>query len=163
EPADLGMTLPDTDGDGKYEVKYVVNKNGEVTSTNPGQLYAVITITGIGIDTVALDDAFGTQFDVNPGKLGGGVEILKIGADGLAEVLTDTPQVTFASVDNDAGEVSLEIDLDMPLEIDEELMIYIKYQTALKFEMPDTTDFTNTADVTVNDTDLMGTAVIEFV
>jgi len=164
EPADLGMTLPDTDGDGMYEVKYVVNKKGEVTSTNPGQLYAVITITGIGIDTVALDDAFGTQFDVNPGKLGGGVEVLKIGADGLAEVLTDTPQVTFASVDNDAGEVILAIDLDTPLEIDEELMIYLKYQTALKFKMPDTTDFTNTADVTINElTDITAVAVVEFV
>lgn len=164
EPADLGMTLPDTDGDGMYEVKYVVNKKGEVTSTNPGQLYAVITITGIGIDTVALDDAFGTQFDVNPGKLGGGVEVLKIGVDGLAEVLTDTPQVTFASVDNDAGEVILAIDLDTPLEIDEELMIYLKYQTALKFEMPDTTDFTNTADVTINEpTGITAVAVVEFV
>lgn len=164
EPADLGMTLPDTDGDGKYEVTYVINKKGEVTSTNPGQLYAVITITGIGIDTVALDDAFGTQFDVNPGKLGGGVEVLKIGADGLAEVLTDTPQVTFASVDNDAGAVSLAIDLDMPLEMDEELMIYLKYQTALKFEMPDITDFTNTADVTINEiTDMTADAVVEFV
>ena len=164
EPADLGMTLPDVDGDGKSEVKYVLNKKGEVTSTNPGQLYAVIPITGIGIDTVVLDDALGTQFDVNPGKLGGGVEVLKIGADGLAEVLTDTPQVTFASVDNDAGAVSLAIDLDMPLEMDEELMIYIKYQTALKFEMPDITDFTNTADVTINEgTDMSAVAVVEFV
>jgi len=101
---------------------------------------------------------------VNPGKLGGGVEVLKIGVDGLAEVLTDTPQVTFASVDNDAGEVILAIDLDTPLEIDEELMIYLKYQTALKFEMPDTTDFTNTADVTINElTGITAVAVVEFV
>lgn len=164
EPAVLGMTLPDADDDKKFEVKYVVDKKNKVTSTNPGQLYGVITITGAGVDTIVLNDVFGTQFDVNPAKLGGGVEVLKIDAAGLATVITNTPQVTDVIVNNVEGKVDLKIDLGTPLEANEKLMIYIKYQTTLKFAAPDTSDFLNTANVKVNDEDLdPAIATVEFI
>ena len=166
-PAELGELLPDVDEDDKFEVKYVIKpKNKTVSSTNPGQLYGVKTIEGAGVETVNMVDAFGTQFDVNPDKRGGGVEILRIDANGLATILTDDlVQVPTVVIDNTAGTVTVDIDLASPLEADEKLMIYIKYQTALKDLLPDFNDFANENVVTINDgiTPMTASAIIEFV
>ena len=160
-PAELGDLLPDADEDGFYEVRYVLQgKSGLVASTNPGQLYGVITISDTSETTVfEIEDVFGTQFAINPGKLGGGVEVIRVDADGYATVLTGTGAVTAAAVDNDAGTVSLTIELETPLAEGERLMVYCKFQTVLKGSLPDMTDFVN--EVTVNGES--ASATIEFV
>ena len=165
-PAILGELLPDADIDGKYDVKYVLKpKDGTVSSTNPGQLYGVKTIEGAGVDTVQMVDTFDTQFDVNPAHRGGGVEILRIDAGGYATVLTDDlVQVPTVVVDNTAGTVNVDIDLETPLGADEKLMIYIKYKTALKGLLPDYDDFVNNNEVTINGgSPIPASATVEFV
>lgn len=160
-PADLGNTLSDG-GNGLYDVDYVIKaKKGTVSSTNPGQLYGVINITGVGVMNVTVNDAFDDQFDVNPGKLGGGVEVIRVNATGYAEVLTDT-QVTSDSVDNSVNEVELVINLTAPLDVDEHLMIYIKFQTTLKHETPDYTNFVNEVNAYIDETPMYTNATIEF-
>lgn len=166
QPAILGGLLPkdivDPDPD-FYDVRYVLkSKKGTVSSTNPGQLYGVINITGVGVTNVSVNDTFGTQFDVNPGKLGGGVEVIRVNATGYATVLTGTSNVTSATVDND-GQVTLVINLTSPLGPDENLMIYVKFETALKHSEPDWDDFVNTAEVIVDEGNPIETnATIEF-
>lgn len=154
----LGELLPDIDTNGIFEVKYVLKKNGMVASTNPGQLYGVITINNTTATDFTIADTFGSQFDVKPGKLGGGVEVIRVNSEGYATVLTGTDQVVSAAIDNEANTVSLEIALDDPLVADEELMIYVKFQTTMKGAMPDTDIFTN--DVSVNGE--LASAAIEF-
>ena len=162
--AELGDLLPDADGNGKFDVKYVTKKkDGTVVSTNPGQLYGVITIAeAAGVTCVSIDDTFGTQFDVNPGKVGGGIEIIRIDSAGFTEVLTDTSQVT-GNVFNDIGEVTVNIELDTPLENDEKLMIYVKFKTALKGDSPEMWDFVNQAEVIIEGVPIVTEATIEFV
>ncbi|NYT17740.1 MAG: hypothetical protein GKC06_07030, partial [Methanomicrobiales archaeon] len=94
-PAVLGDLLPDADGDGIFEVMYALQgKTGQVASTNPGQLYGVITINGTGTTTeFTVNDTFGDQFDINPGKICGGVDVIRVDAGGYAEILTSTEQV----------------------------------------------------------------------
>lgn len=167
-PAVLGDPLPDTDSDGVSEVQYVVKKNGKVASTNPGQIYGVITINNTTATNFAIADSFGSQFNINParlaklGKIGGGVEIIRVDADGYATVLTKTPQVVSAAVDNDANTVGLEIALDTPLDTGENLMIYLKYKTALKGMLPDESDFVNEVTVLSDGNEEFANASIEF-
>jgi hypothetical protein len=146
-PAVLGDLLPDGDGNGFYDVSYVLKKNGNVASTNPGQLYGVITVNNTTETTFTVTDVFGTQFNVHPAKLCGGVDIIRVNASGYATDLSGTDQVVSSTIDNDANTVDLEIALDEPLATDEELMIYIKFQTALKHLSPDTNTFVNEATV----------------
>ena len=160
-PADLGNILDDG-GNGLYDVDYVIKANkGTVSSTNPGQLYGVINITGAGVMNVTVNDTFDDQFDVNPGKLGGGVEVIRVNATGYAEIVTDT-QVTSASVDNSANKVELVINLTAPLEVDEHLMIYFKFQTTLKHELPVYADFVNEVNAYIDETPMYTNATIEF-
>ncbi len=167
-PAVLGDLLPDTDSDGVSEVQYVVKKSGKVASTNPGQLYGVITINNTTAVNFAIADSFGTQFNINParlvklGKTGGGVEVIRVDADGYATVLTKTSQVVSAAVDNDANTVNLEIALDTPLDAGENLMIYLKYKTALKGMLPDESDFVNEVTVLSDGNEEFASASIEF-
>lgn len=158
-PAVLGDLLPDTDGNGFFDVSYVLKKNGNVASTNPGQLYGVITVNNTTAANFTVADVFGTQFDVHPAKLCGGVNIIRVNASGYATDISGTDQVVSATIDNDANTVDLEITLDEPLATDEELMIYIKFQTALKHLEPDTNTFVN--EVTVNGE--TANATVEFV
>ena len=146
-PAVLGDLLPDGDGNGFFDVSYVLKKNGKVASTNPGQLYGVITVNNTTATTFTVTDVFGAQFNIHPAKLCGGVDIIRVDADGYATELSGTDQVVSATVDNDANTVSLEIALDEPLATDEELMIYCKFQTALKKMLPDIATFVNEATV----------------
>lgn len=151
QPAILGDLLPDADGDGKYDVRYVIKpRQGTVSSTNPGQLYQVITIKGDGVDTVDVEESFGTQFDVNPAHLGGGLEVIRVDSAGLATVLTETTQITDSDVNTTSNTVEVSIDLDTPLADDECLLIYVKMQTARKGLLPDISDFTASADVDIN-------------
>jgi hypothetical protein len=139
-----------------YDVDVVVDKKGMVKSTNPGQLYGVISITG-PVSEVAIMDTFDDQFDVNPAKLGGGVEIIMVDPDGYATILTDEPGIS-ADVDNDANEVEISINLieatGDSLPAGWTLMVYIKFQTAMKHKP--WTDFNeyfvNTAEVNIDET-----------
>ncbi len=158
-PADLGDLLADADGDGLFDVSYVLKKNGMVASTTPGQLYGAITVNNTTATSFIITDTFGTQFDIHPTKLCGGVDVIRVDADGYATELSGTDQVISATIDNDANTVSLEIVLDAPLAADEELMIYCKFQTALKGQLPDTAAFVN--EVTVNGEG--ASATVEFV
>ena len=158
-PAVLGDLLPDADVNGFFDVSYVLKKNGMVASTNPGQLYGVITVNNTTATTFTVTDVFGTQFDIHPPKLCGGVDVIRVDADGYATELSGTDQVVSATVDNDANTVMLEIALDEPLAADEELMIYVKFQTALKGLVPDTNTFVN--EVTVNGE--AASATVEFI
>jgi hypothetical protein len=161
-PAVLGDVLPDTDLDGVYEVHYVAKKNGKVASTKPGQIYGVITIRNTTASNFVISDAFGSQFDINPRKLCGGVEVIRVDADGYATILTKTDQVVSATVDNDANKVSLEIALENPLGNDEDLMIYLKFKTAPKRERADFSDFVNEVTVTSEGNAEVANAAIEF-
>ncbi len=162
-PAQLGGLLPQTGGN--YSVRYVLKpKDGTVSSTNPGQFYGVITVNGTGAKNVSINDTFGYQFDVNPGKLGGGVEVLRVNTStGVATVLTDTAQVTSATVDNTGNTVKLTINLTTPLAVDENLMIYVKFMTAEKGAVPTiSNDFVNIANVLVNGSPGTASATIKF-
>jgi len=75
------------------------------------------------------------------------VDIIRVDAGGYATELSGTDQVVSATIDNDANTVSLEIALDEPMAADEELMIYLKFQTALKGMVPDSDPFVNEATV----------------
>jgi len=158
-PAVLGDLLPDSDGDGFFDVSYVMKKNGKVASTNPGQLYGVITVNNTTASTFTVTDTFGSQFNIHPAKLRGGVDIIRVDAGGYATELSGTDQIVSAAVDNKANTVSLEIALDEPMAADEALMIYCKFQTAQKKTLSDTTPFVNEA--TVNGE--TANATIEFV
>jgi len=149
-PAVLGDLLPYDEITGTYTVNYVLQgKTGKVASTNPGQLYGVITINETADATeFAIVDSFGTQFDINPGKICGGVDVIRVNATGYAEILTGTEQVS-GSVDNELNTVTLDIALESPLGADEQLMIYCKFQTTEKRALPLYGDFLN--EVTVND------------
>jgi len=146
-PAVLGDLLPDGDGNGFFDVSYVLKKNDMVASTNPGQLYGVITVNNTTASNFTVTDVFGPQFNIHPAKLCGGVDIIRVDAGGYATELSGTDQVVSATIDNDANTVSLEIALDEPMTADEELMIYLKFQTALKGMLPDTNTFVNEATV----------------
>ena len=158
-PAVLGDLLPDSDGDGFFDVSYVMKKNGKVASTNPGQLYGVITVNNTTASSFTVTDTFGSQFNIHPAKLHGGVDIIRVDAGGYATELSGTDQIVSAAVDNKANTVSLEIALDEPMAADEALMIYCKFQTAQKKTLSDTTPFVNEA--TVNGE--TANATIEFV
>jgi hypothetical protein len=158
DPDDLGYLLPQ-DVDGNYLVELVVHKNGKVKSTNPGQLYGVITITG-PVSEVFIEDNFDHEFDINPGHLGGGIEILVIDPDGYATILTDEPGI-WASVYNDEpyNDALISIDLETAwggiLEPGYKLMIFVKFQTAMKHEYFPALpyydfDFWNTPDIWIN-------------
>ena len=73
-------------------------------------------------------------------------------------MLSGTAQVASATVDNKANTTALEIALDDPLDVDEELMISCKFQTALKKALPDMSTFLN--EVAVNGE--TASATIEF-
>ncbi len=161
-PAQLGTLLPMNGS--KFNVSYVIKpKTGTVASTNPGQLYGVVTINGTGVQNITIDDTFGTQFVVNPAHLDGGVDVLRVNTTtGIATVITDT-QVTASTV-SATGPVDLTINLTTPLASDETVMVYIKYMTSLKGLLPDYSDFVNTAVVTTNlDGSKTATAAINFV
>jgi hypothetical protein len=161
DPAILGDLLP-MDVDDNYLVDVVVHeKTGKVKSTNPGQLYGVITITG-SITNVFIDDNFDQEFDINPNKLGGGIEILIVDPDGYAEVITDYPGIT-ASVWNDDpwNDALISIDLDVAiggsLPAGHTLMVYVKFKTAMKHQVfpggPFDFDFWNMPIVLIDDMD----------
>lgn len=165
EPANLGDFLLDPNDNGEYNVRYVIRKKDyTVASTNPGQLYGVINITGAGITNISINDTFGSQFNVNPGKLGGGVEVIRLNStSGNAMVLTDTANVSSAEVNNDINRVKLIINLTEPLKPNEHLMVYVKFKTALKHKIPDYSDFINQAKVYVDNGGLLAAqATIEF-
>lgn len=165
EPANLGDLLLDSNDNGKYNVSYVLSKKDcNVKSTNPGQLFGVINITGAGVTNISINDTFGSQFDVNPGKRGGGVEVIRLNSTTCnAVVLTDTANVSSAEVNNDINRVKLIINLTEPLKPNEHLMIYVKFRTALKHKMPDYSDFINHAKVYVDNGGLLAAqATIEF-
>ena len=155
----LGDLLPYDEITGTYTVNYVLQgKTGKVASTNPGQLYGVITINdpaGVVINETAdatefaIVDSFGTQFDINPGKICGGVDVIRVNmTTELATDLTGTEQVS-GSVDNELNTVTLDIVLESPLGADEQLMVYCKFQTTEKRSLPVYGTFLN--EVTVND------------
>ncbi len=167
-PAQLGTLLPQNGS--KYNVTYVTQtKSGTVSSTNPGQLYGVITVNGTGVANVTVNDTFSatsgtTQFEVSPAQLDGGVEVLRVNtATGNAVVITDTPQVTSATINNTAGTVNLTVNLSTPLARDENLMIYIKFMTSLKGSLPNLNDFVNRADAVINGSPGTASAIINFV
>ncbi len=161
-PAQLSTLLPMNGS--KFNVSYVLQpKTGTVASTNPGQLYGVVTVNGTGVQNITVADAFDTQFVVNPAHLDGGVDVLRVNTTaGVATIITDT-QVTASTV-SATGPVNLTINLTTPLASDETAMIYIKYMTSLKGLPPDYSDFVNTAVVTTNLDGLKtATATINFV
>jgi hypothetical protein len=135
-PAELGDLLPQ-DADGNYLAEVVVNKNDKIRSTNPGQLYHVVTVTPYApMDYFRMTDTWGSFFDLSPKKLGGGVEIIVVDSDGYATILTYEDGIELDLYPND---LKLWIDFDMsmggPLEPDDVLMIYMKYKLAMKHEM----------------------------
>ncbi len=135
----LGTFLP-TSG-GNYLARVVLRPtDGRVLNTNPGQLYGVTTIQGLGgaqIDQLAFTDNFGIQFDVNPAKTTGGVNIIVVGPGPICTDITNTPGVT-TSIDNAGNSVTTSIDLvtatGSPLMANEQLMVYVKFEPAPNFK-----------------------------
>lgn len=162
-PANLGDPL-DEFTDGIYNMSYILKKTGKVSSTNPGQVYGVINITGSGVTNVSITDDFGSQFDVNPAHLGGGLEVIRVNATGYAEVLTDTPQITGWSIDNTLNLVTVDIELTNSLEDGENLLIYVKFKTAEKGSLPDSSNyFENSAEVDTDGNIYFTLAAVQFV
>lgn len=161
--AELGDPL-DESSDGIYNMSYVLKKTGIVSSTNPGQVYGVINITGSRVTNVSIIDEFDSQFDVNPAHLGGGLEVIRVNATGYAEVLTDTPQITGWSIDNTNDLVTLNIELTNSLEDGENLMIYVKFKTAEKGSLPDSSYyFENSAEIDIDGNIQSTLAAVQFV
>jgi hypothetical protein len=157
-PAELGDLIEYNKTEDLYYMDLIVKqkgkKNEQVSSTNPGQLYAVINMSG-PINNVTVNDHFDYEFDVNPAKVGGGVEIILVDPDGYSTIITKDPGVT-AEVDNENNWVNISIELDEQLQSGWNLMIYIKFQTAMKHKKvraPFNYDFNNTAYVYLNDID----------
>jgi hypothetical protein len=158
ETAYFGDLLP-RDVYGNYLVDVVVaGKHDKVKSTNPGQLYGVISITG-PVHEVYIEDNFDQEFDINPAHIGGGIEIIIVDPDGFVEVITDYPGIS-ATVWNDDpfNDALISINLDTaiggPLPPDHILMVYVKFQTAMKhlpFDLPYDNEFWNRPIVWIND------------
>ena len=127
-----------------YHCGPVVKKNGKVASTNPGQLYGVISITG-PVHNVFIEDDFDMEFDINPAKYGGGIEVLVVDPDGYATVITNYPGLMGSVWNNDPwNDALISIDLDTaiggPLPPNHILMVYVKFKTAMKHQIfPDPT------------------------
>jgi hypothetical protein len=156
--ANLGGLLP-MDIDGNYLVDVVVaGRHDRVKSTNPGQLYGVISITG-PVSEVYIEDNFDLEFDINPAHIGGGIEILIVDSNGCVEVITDYPGVSAGVFNWDPwNDASISIDLieaiGEPLPPDHVLMIYVKFKTAMKhekFESPYDNEFWNRPWIWIND------------
>jgi len=167
-PANLGQLLPTANGDpNKFDVDYVIKpKQGTVSSTNPGQVYCVITITGnVPFSNVHIMDDFGAQFDVNPAHVGGGVEVIQVDSGGFATVLTDTGVIVNSNVDNTGNDVDLWLDLSLgptgQVDPGESLMIYIKFKTSEKGDLPLGGEFVNDAAIDVEGLNTGASATIE--
>lgn len=110
---DLGTQLPNDDPDltdlvpGNFIVQAVKKKNGTVTSYNPGQYYAVSTITPLtNLDTLWIFERYGecTEGDsplsaLNPkmGTGGGNVVIVAVGPDGVAKQIADSNTLGYST------------------------------------------------------------------
>lgn len=164
----LGILLPQNGT--KYNVSYVLkSKDGTVSSANPGSVFGVITINGTGITNITINDSFNAisgpnQFNVNPPKLGGGVNIIRFNDTTNSFMdITNTSQITSENINNTLGIINITISLDSPLSIDEELIVFVKFNTALKNELPNYADFDNTVDVKTDLGIKDETAIINFV
>lgn len=129
----LGELLP-TDHDGDYIVKAVVNKNGKVSSYNPGQYYAVSTVNVLmDVDTLTIEEDWDNCDEIstlNPAQGGGSVVIVQVGPDGVAYQILDakSPEVT---VDVDAGTATATLE-DVPASTT--ILMYVKFGPAMKGE-----------------------------
>jgi hypothetical protein len=149
--------------DSYYDVDVVVHeKTGFVKSTNPGQLYGVISITG-PVSEIDITDNFDYEFDINPAHLGGGVEVIMVDPYGFATILTDEPGIS-ADVYNDLNYVDISIDLNAatggPLPDGWTLMVYVKFQTAMKHELWEgdfDEYFDNTVEIEIDENPLFTT------
>jgi hypothetical protein len=103
------------DDDGTYFVESVIKKNGSVSSYNPGQVYAVVTVnvlSDIGdlhitemYDDCTMDPP--DLLDLNPKNGGGRAKVVFEHPDGTLEQVfdanTDDPNVTFTSDEDGTG------------------------------------------------------------
>lgn len=149
DPSDTGYELPLTGIDPEaYTLLAVLKKNGKVSSYNPGQYYAVSTVTVTRLDprvesiVLTIDEIFDdcTIADkplsvLNP-KTGGGSVVLVEVIDGIAYQVADaTSDVISIAYDPDGIEQSATATFEYFFEEDQEtatLLVYVKFGPGLK-------------------------------
>ena len=134
----FGIPLPNDHLD--WLVGVVVSKTNIVLNTNPGQLYAVETITGAGISTALVTDTFGSQFNVNPPQAPGGVTVLVYDPSAAACTVADLTKApgTFVTVDNQLNTVTVYVNLTAArgsaLTSTEQLLVFKKFGPSPQFK-----------------------------
>jgi hypothetical protein len=105
----------DNDDEGTYFVDSVLKKNGSVSSYNPGQLYAVVTVNILkDMEELYIGELYEDctvdppdLLDLNPRKGGGRAKVVVEHEDGTLEqvfdVNTDDPDVDFSSDEEETG------------------------------------------------------------
>lgn len=149
DPSDVGYELPVTGIDPEaYTVEAVIKKNGKVSSYNPGQYYAVSTVTvtrlNPAVDTVALTivEDFTDCADgdyplgaLNPQHGGGSVVIVEI-IDGVAYQVYDAMSGVI-TVDRNATGAGIKATAEFEYAFGEGqdealLLVYVKFAPGLK-------------------------------
>ena len=144
-PSEFGTPLPIDEASGKFLLKAVVKKNGDVSSYNPGQYYARTTVVvNEDLDELWIFEDFSDCIDkglskVNPPKAPGGVIVLIENPDGT----TSDPSDELA----DLGKLSVNTVLGMAeVHLDNVLAgstvhFYVKFSPGLKGDpLPDPED-----------------------
>jgi len=134
-----GALLPAELGDPLDAVKVIVhNKKGTISGTAPGQILSTTQFGWEGLSRVWFHDTFEEEFDVNPPKLGGGIDVIVLDENGFATDLTGA--LKNLGVDVVVGEDHLMIDLAIeaalgrPLAAGETVVVFVKYGPSDEFK-----------------------------
>ncbi|MGC9444928.1 MAG: hypothetical protein ACP5E9_08420 [Candidatus Methanospirareceae archaeon] len=135
EGTDLGELLP-LDAEEAYTLEAVVTKDGTVRSYNPGQYYAVSTVTVLAdVDVLTIKDEFCDCEDIgtlSPSHGGGSVAIVQVGfedPDEAKQILNAKSEAV--TVDFDDCTVTVEL---ADVEAGTTILMYVKFGPALKGE-----------------------------
>lgn len=140
--------------------------NNQVKSVAPGAFYGVIAIEGQGITSLDIIDKFGNQFNVEDGR-DGKVRVYILNKTTMcATVLKEGLDYTY-TVNNEINIVTISINLDRPLTVNEVILVYLKFKPAegLVGSSWNTIDksFVNEAEVNTNIGNATVSAEIEIV
>lgn len=142
---DLGTQLPIDPGSGKFLLEAVVKKNGKVSSYNPGQYYAVSTITPLtDLDTLWISERYGECTDpavgdplsaLNPkmGTGGGNVVIVDVDENGVAFQIADSNSPNVFITDDNGNGIPDNAEAHLTnVPADHTILMYVKFKPGLK-------------------------------
>ncbi|HDS45311.1 MAG TPA: hypothetical protein ENN68_04335 [Methanomicrobia archaeon] len=134
-----GDALPMDDED-NYLLEAVVSKDDKVRSYNPGQYYAVSTVTVLAdVATLTIEDVFWDCADADistliPSQGGGSVVIVQIGPDDPAEVAYQILDAQSAAVTVDLENGTAKVELT-EVKAGTTIRMYVKFGPALRGEL----------------------------